>query len=114
MSTTIAAKPLIHAKYASNSGSIEYSAPSSTNTIVDKFTAYNSSGGPVDLSIYIMRNGASPSNANIVTKQTVATLTTLDLTEIQNHVLGPTDSIHVLASAGSAISIRASGREVTT
>lgn len=110
---SITAKCLIEAKFASNAGASEYLVPVGKHIIIDKFTAGNPTGSSVDISIWIVPSGGSSGNSNFLVKKTVTTLATEDLSEMQNQILNPGDSIFVLASTGSALSIRASGREVT-
>ena len=115
MSVTVTAKPIILSRYASSSQTTEYTAPSSTRTIIDKFTVTNVTGGAVTITIQIVTNGnTAATNYIIVQTKSVASAATADITELKNHVLNTGDFISVIASAGSSLVIRASGREVVT
>ena len=110
---SVSVKPLILSKYASNVDTAEYTTPSSTNTIIDKFIARNNTGGAVTLTIYLVPNGGSSGNDNLYYSTSIAANTTVDLTEIKGNILATGGAIRVLAGAASSITIRASGREVT-
>lgn len=111
---SVTAKVLINAKQAAGSVTTEYTAPSSTRTIIDKFTATNTTGGAVTLTIHIVPSGGSVDATNkILDAYSIAANTFLDLSQMQNHVLAAGDIIAVGASAATSITIRASGRECT-
>jgi hypothetical protein len=110
----VTAMNLIEAKYASNSDTTEYTAPTGTRTIIDKFTATNVDASARTISINIVSSGGSVGSSNLIMKTTsISAGDTYDFTEIQNQILNEGDSISCVASAGSAIVIRASGRECT-
>lgn len=111
---SVTAKPLIQAKYAGNSLTTEYTAPASTRTIIDKFTATNTDSGSETVSVHIVPNGGSASASNIITSAlSIAAGASVDLPELKNHILATGDFISVVASVPSKMVIRASGREVT-
>lgn len=108
----VTAKNLINSKFAT-SGAIEYTA-SGARAIIDKFTAFNSDGGTITLSIYIVPRTLSFGDSNAVMKiYSLTTGVTKDFTELQNQILEDGDAIYVAASTGAKVSIRCSGREVT-
>jgi hypothetical protein len=110
----ITAKCLIEGQYASDTPMTVYTAPASTKTIIDKFTAFNANAGDLTITIYIVPSGGSASDANAILKtHTITTNTCFDSTELRNQILNAGDFIVVFASVASSISIRASGREVT-
>jgi hypothetical protein len=112
---SVTAKTLIESKFASNSSVTEYTAPASTRTIVDKFTATNTDSGAVTITIYLVPSGDSFEDSNMVVKtKSVAAAATADVTELKNHVLNTGDLIVVVASVNNKMVIRASGREVVT
>lgn len=111
---SVTAKPLINSKFASNSNTTEYTTPSLTRTIIDKFTATNITAGAVTLSIYIVPSAGSAGTSNQIIKDvSIAAGATTDFSSLQNQILATGDFISVAASAVSSITIRASGREVT-
>jgi hypothetical protein len=110
---SVTAMPLILSKYASNSATPEYIAPSSTNTIIDKFTATNVTGGAVTLTIYVVPNSGSPSASNtILPALSIAANTAVEIDVLKNHIISTGSTIQVMAGASSSIVIRMSGREV--
>lgn len=108
----VTAKCLINSQFATT-GSTLYTA-SSVRTIIDKFTAYNSDAGAVTVSIYIVPVSGTFGNSNAVMKTySIASGATKDFSELQNQILESGDSIYVVASVGSKLAVRASGREVS-
>ena len=111
--TTIA-KPLVASKYAENATTTQYTCPTGTRTIVDKFTGTNSSGATQTLSVYVVPSGGSAGASNQITvTKSLAAGEVYTFPEIVGQVLGAGEFISTLASAASAIVIRASGREIT-
>jgi hypothetical protein len=111
---TVTAKPLINAKQAENAQTTQYTAPTGTRTIVDKFTATNTSAGSVTLSINLVTSAGAAADSNLVVKaKALAASETYTFPELTGQVLNPGDFISTLASAATSITIRASGREVT-
>ena len=112
MSVTI--KPIISSKYAASSLTAEYTVPSSTTTIIDKFTATNIDTTDQTVSVHLVPSGGSADNTNkIIDQKSVSTSETYDLTELKNHILEAGDFISVVAGAADKVVIRASGREDT-
>ena len=111
---TVTAKCLLEAKFAASSATTEYTAPASTKTIIDKFTATNTDSGAVTITIYIVPSGSSATDSNMIVKTySIAAATTHDFSELQNQILNTGDFISVLASTASKMTIRISGREIT-
>lgn len=110
--TTIA-KCLLEAKYAENSQTTQYTAPSGTRVIVDKIVAYNGTAGSVALTVNVVASGGSPSSANVLMSKTIAAGEAYSFPEVAANVLNPGDFISTLAGSASSIVIRVSGREVT-
>jgi len=111
--TTVISKPLILSKYAGAAETTEYTASSGMRTIIDKFTGYNSTGGAVSLTVKLVASGGAAGATNVVVVKSIAAGETYTFPEVVGHVLEPGGFISVVAASGSAIVIRASGREVT-
>ena len=110
---TITAKVLIPAKLAEAAQAVQYSAGSAV-TIIDKFTATNVSGAVATLSVNLISVSGAASDANLIVKlKALQPSETYLFPELVGQVLSPNGTISTLASAASAINIRASGREVT-
>lgn len=100
---------------AKNAESVDTDQYTSTNvkTIIDKFTATNTTGGALTLSINLVPSGGSVGATNlIVDAVSIATNATYVSTEVVGHTLDSGDVISTNASA-TGITIRASGRIVT-
>jgi hypothetical protein len=65
---TVIAKPLITAQDAPNAQTTLYTAPGGTRVPIDKFTAYNHTDAPADLSVNLVPNGRTAAAANHVAK----------------------------------------------
>lgn len=111
---TVTAKALIDSKFAANAATTEYTAPTSTRTIVDKFTATNTDTGAQTITIYLVPNGGTASASNtVIQAKSLSSGSTYDFTELKNQIFNTGDFIAVSASIASKVVIRASGREVT-
>lgn len=105
---------LIAAKQAENSQTTQYTS-TSARTLIDKFTATNTTASLATLSINLVTSAGSASDSNLVVdaKAVAAGETVSFGKEVVNHILGPGDFISTLAGTASALTIRASGRVVT-
>lgn len=110
----VTAKVLVNSKFAANAQQTEYTAPGSTRTIIDKFTATNIDTVARTISVHIIPSGSAYGDSNKIVKElSIAAGATDDLDELKNQILATGDIINVAVSAASAIVIRCSGREVT-
>jgi hypothetical protein len=111
---TVIAKPLIAAKQAENAQTTQYTTPAGVRALLDKFTATNTSAASASLSVNLVTAADAAGNQNLIVKTKVlAAGETYSFPELVGHVLGPGDFISTLASVATAITIRASGREVS-
>jgi hypothetical protein len=109
MAVTIRA--LIETKHAETGQTAQFTA--SARTIIDKFTATNTSGSDASLAVHLVPSGASASNSNKVLAVDIEAGKAYLCAELVGHILEAGDQISTRAGAASAIAIRASGREVT-
>lgn len=110
---SVSVKTLIDAKQAENVQTTQYTAVN-CKTIIDKFTATNTSAGNVTISVNLVASGGSPGVSNlIVDTRTVAPDETYTFPELVGQVLEPGGFISTLAGAATSLTIRASGREIT-
>lgn len=115
MARTTTAKPLILTQYAESSATTEYTTPSNSKSLIDKFTATNITGGALTVNIWLLPNGQTVGNEYLVIDTfSIAANTCKDFTELANQYLDTGEAIAVQASAASSIIIRCSGREVVT
>lgn len=110
----VIAKPIIASKQAENSQTTQYTAPTGTRTIIDKFTATNTTVGAVALTVNLVTSAGSAAASNVViSAKSLSAGETYACPEVVGHVLNTGDFISTLAGAATSITIRASGREVT-
>jgi hypothetical protein len=108
----VTVKALIPAKQAENTQTTQYTAIN-CRAIIDKFTATNTSGGNVTISVHIAPIGDSPANSNlIVDTRSIAPDATYTFPELVGQVLDSGNYISTIASAATSLTIRASGREI--
>lgn len=110
---TVTAKPLIDPKQAETAQTTQYTTPTSIRTIIDKFTGTNTTGAAQTITVNLVKLAGAASASNTITSaQSIAAGAVYTFPELVGHVLNPGDFISTLTSA-VAITIRASGREVT-
>lgn len=105
-------KVLIQSKQAENAETTQYISANCT-TIVDKFTAMNTSGSTQTLTVSLVANGGAASTEEKVITVSILAGKTYTFPEIVGHSLDNNDFISTLASAATSINIRASGRQIT-
>ncbi len=113
---SLAATPavLVPAAYATTSDATVYTSPTSTTTIIDKFTVTNNDSSTHTLNVNIIPSGGTVGATNLIVSVMTIQVTAsgpVDLTALQNQILAPGDMISVKASAGSVLVVRASGRQ---
>lgn len=110
---SVLVKTLIPAKQAESSQTTQYTA-NLCRTVIDKFTATNTSAGNVTISINLVTSGGSAGVDNlIVDSRAIAPDETYTFPELVGQVLEPGGFISTIASAATSLTIRASGREIT-
>lgn len=106
-------KTLIPSKQAENAQTTQYTTVN-CKTIIDKFTATNTSASNVTLSVNLVTSGGSAGVSNLVTdSRSIAPDETYTFPEIVGQVLESGAFISTIASAATSLTIRASGREIT-
>lgn len=92
-----------------------YTADGSGNgTRINAISVINTSGGAQTYSLYIVPNGESATNPNALVLNRSVNSNATDLApEALNQLIPPGGTIQALASANTAISVRASGIEFT-
>ncbi len=104
---------LIPSKTAENTQTTQYTSTAVT-TIIDKFTATNYSSSAATLSVNLVSSLDNPGNQNLVIKTvTIQPGQTYLCPEVVGQVLLAGGTISTIASAASAINIRASGRTIS-
>lgn len=109
----VTVKPLIQPIVAAAADTTQYTA-SGVTAIIDKFTATNFGATTQTLSVNLVTLGSTVSTTNLIVKtKTLMPGETYTFPELVGHVLSSGSFISTAASAGAAINIRASGREVS-
>jgi hypothetical protein len=104
---------LIPAKQAEVNQTVQYTA--TTRTIIDKFTATNTTAANVTISVHLIPSGGNADNTNlIVDTRTIAPDETYTFPELVGHALEPSGAISTIAGTIDALTIRASGREISS
>lgn len=110
---TVTVDDIIPAKEAENVQTTQFTS-TNVKTIIDKFTATNTSGVAITLSINLVTIGGAAGNDNLIVQaQSVAAGATYISAEIVGHTLDVGGFISTIASAATGLTIRASGRIVT-
>lgn len=109
----VTVKNIIPRKYAESTQTSQYVASGCT-TIIDKFTVTNNSSGSVTFSVNLVALSGTPTNANrVLAARSIAVGETYTCPELVGQVLSVGGIISTLASVASALTISASGREIT-
>ena len=110
----IIAANIIPAKNMENTQTVQYVSPSSTTTIIDKFTATNFSAVAATISVNLVTSADTAGNNNLIVKtRTLQPGETYTFPEIVGHTLPSGGFVSTLASAAAAVNLRASGREIS-
>lgn len=110
---TVTVVNIIPRKQAENSQTTQYTAVNCT-TIIDKFTATNTTAGNVTLSVNLVPSAGAAATSNLVIQaRAIAPGETFTFPGLVGQVLKPGDFISTIASAATSLTISASGREIT-
>ena len=110
---TVTVENIIPPKDAETVDTAQYTS-NDARTIIDKFTATNTSGAAITLSINLVTTGGVAGSDNLIVKdRSVTAGTTYISSEIVGHTLDIGGFISTIASAAAGLTIRASGRLVT-
>ena len=104
---------IIPRKQAENVQTTQYTAVNCT-TLIDKFTATNTTAANATISVNLVPNGGAAATANLVIQaRAIAPGETYTFPGLIGQVLKPGDFISTIAGTASALTISASGREIT-
>jgi hypothetical protein len=104
---------IIASKAAENAQTTQYTS-TGVKTLIDKFTATNTTGGNVTFAVNLVASGGAAGSANLMFSRTILPGQCYTCPELVGHVLEAGDFISSIAGAAASITIRASGRQVTT
>jgi hypothetical protein len=110
---TVSQRNIIPPKQAEAAQTTQYAAPVAGKTIIDKFTATNTTLGPVTFSINLVPALGAPAVSNrILSLRSIAAGETYICPEVVGHIVEAGGEISTLAGAPAALTICASGREI--
>lgn len=110
---TINVKPVIAPQYATNVQATYYTATNCKMTIA-AFTATNQTASNQTISVHLVPSGGTAGADNrIVKDKTILPNETYTFPELTGQTLAPSGVISLIASANSALTISASGWEIT-
>jgi hypothetical protein len=110
---TVIIKVLIPAKQAENAQTTQYTA-TNVKAIIDKFTVTNTSANNVTFSCNLVTLSQSTATSNlIIDARTIVPDETYTCPELVGQALDVGGFISTLAGAGTSLTIRASGREIS-
>lgn len=111
---TVTIKNIIPRKQAENAQTTQYTA-NGVKTIIDKFTATNTTAGAVTLSVNLVAAaGAAGASNLVVSAQSIAAGQCYSFAaELAGQSLEAGGFISTIASAATSLTISATGREIT-
>lgn len=110
----VTSKPLIEAKHAESSATVQYTVPAGMRTLIDKFTGTNTSAAPVQISVNLVPPGGTAGASNAIAySKTLSVGEAYTFPELCGHSLSAGSTISTTASTAGAVAIRSSGREMS-
>jgi hypothetical protein len=110
---TVTVKVFFPAKQAENSQTTQYTA-TNVKAIIDKFTVTNTSANNVTFSCNLVTVSGSAGASNlIIDARTIVPDETYTCPELVGQALDVGGFISTIAGAGTSLTIRASGREIS-
>lgn len=109
----VTVKNIIPAKQVESAQTTQYTAVNA-RAVIDKFTVTNTSGGNVLFSANLVPPNSSPATSNrVINNREIAPNESYTCPELVGQVLESGGSISTLAGTASALTMYASGREIT-
>jgi hypothetical protein len=103
---------IIPSKVAENSQTTQFTAEA--NTTIDKFTVTNTSAAVAKFSCNLVLVGGTAASSNLIIKEkSISAGETYVCPELVGHSLESKSFISTLSDTAGALTIRASGREIT-
>jgi len=106
-------KALINSKEMEAASTLQYVAPTSGRAAIDKFTATNTSVSAASVSVWLVPDGGSVGDSTlIIDAKSIDAGETYSFHNLAGQILESLGNIYT-SGTGSALTIRASGREIT-
>ena len=110
---TVTVVNIIPRKHAENTQTVQYTA-TNCKTIIDKFTVTNTAASTVQFSVNLVASTGSASMSNrVLNLKSITPNETYNCPEVVGQTLESGGFISTVAGAASALTISASGREIT-
>lgn len=110
----ITVKNIVARKHAEVTQTTQYTAPSLTRVMIDKFTVTNTGAATATLSVNLVVSGGSAAASNRVVSNTPLIVNeSYTCPELVGQILEPGGFISTIASVAATLTISASGREIT-
>jgi len=110
---TVSPKKLFTPAQLTASAATYYTCPNNSKTVLKKVTLTNDGSAPETVTIYLVENGGSEGATNIALKEkAIGAGETLEVYELEGHIMNAGDFIRALASTASKVSFHASGVEI--
>ncbi len=104
---------LIPAKQAEVAQTTQYTVPTGSKIVIDKFTATNTTAGAITINVNLVASGGTAGDSNMITSvKNIAANETYTFPELTGQVVESAGFISTIASAVASITITASGREI--
>lgn len=110
---TVTTKTLVPSKQAENAQTTQYTAVN-CKAVIDKATISNTTAGNVTFAANLVTAAGAAGLANRVVNRQIAAGETYALPELVGQVLEAGDFLSTLAGAATSLTLRVSGREITT
>ncbi len=112
--TTVTPKALFEGTALTTGNVTLYTSPANTKTAIQSASFVNTSANAVVMYLYLVESGGSANAANAaIAGLAIASGATYQCPELINQVLEPGDLISARATAGTSISGRASGAQIS-
>jgi hypothetical protein len=109
---TVTVVNIIPRKQAESAQTTQYTAVN-CKTVIDKFTATNTTAGNVTISVNLVASAGAAGAANLVTNlRSIAPKETYGFPELVGQSLEPGGFISTIAGAATSLTISATGREI--
>lgn len=109
--TTYSVKKLFNPVALTTSPTTYYTVPASTKTMVKQIVLVNTSAAQATASVYFVPSGGSAGNSNLIVPAVTVAPNQMQIVDL-GQALSTGDFISASASAGTSITIHASGFEV--
>lgn len=109
---TVTVKVLIESKQAEDVQTTQFTS-TNLRTIIDKFTVTNTTSTNTQFAVNLVAEGDVAGSDNLIVNRVIVGNSTYLCPELTGHVLDVDSFISTIAEVNNALTIRASGREVT-